>query len=65
MQVAKVLIVGAPSSWSHKKEAQVESNGKTWTAHIEVIAATSGRAAYAVMRGLGVRVGDDWTVRVV
>ncbi|KAJ2891410.1 putative glycoside hydrolase family 31 protein [Zalerion maritima] len=63
VQVSKILVVGVPNSWTSKKEVEVESDGRTWTAPVDFVPAEKGRAAYAVIRGLGVRVGDDWAVK--
>lgn len=60
--VDKAIIVGAPSSWANKKEVSVESEGKTWTSPIDYTPANGHRAAYAVVRRVGARIGADWTV---
>lgn len=60
--VDRVVVVGAPSSWASKKEVSVESEGKTWTAAVDYTAAKDGRAAFAVVRRVGARIGADWKV---
>ncbi|KAL2266452.1 hypothetical protein VTJ83DRAFT_5804 [Remersonia thermophila] len=60
--VAKVVIVGAPAEWAGKKTATVESEGKTWEVQVEFTPAAKGRAAFAVVKKLGVKIGADWKV---
>jgi alpha 1,3-glucosidase len=62
VSVDRVIIVGAPSSWAGKKEVTVESEGKTWTAAVDYTPASSGRAAFAVVRHLAARIGADFKV---
>ncbi|CCC10772.1 hypothetical protein SMACR_04391 [Sordaria macrospora] len=59
--VDKILIVGAPKSWD-QKEVTVESEGKTWTATVEYTPAGKGRAAFAVVKKVGARIGADWKI---
>jgi alpha 1,3-glucosidase len=60
--VDKIVVVGAPASWAGKKSVTVESEGKTWEAKVEFTPAGQGRAAFAVVRKVGVRIGVDWKV---
>ncbi|RKU44917.1 hypothetical protein DL546_003194 [Coniochaeta pulveracea] len=62
VSVDRVIIVGAPSSWSGKKEVTVESEGKTWTSPIDYTPGAAGRAAFAVVRHLGAKIGADFRV---
>jgi alpha 1,3-glucosidase len=62
VSVDKVIIIGPSSSWANKKEVTVESEGKTWTVPMDYTGADSSRAAFAVIRGLGARIGADWKV---
>ncbi|TPX13467.1 uncharacterized protein E0L32_006197 [Thyridium curvatum] len=62
VHVDKVIVVGAPASWAGRKEVTVESEGKTWTLGMEYVPAEGGRAAYATVRGVGARIGADWTI---
>ncbi|KAK3945149.1 2 subunit alpha glucosidase [Diplogelasinospora grovesii] len=60
--VDKIIVVGAPASWN-KKEVTVESDGKTWTAEVEYTPAEKGgRAAFAVIKKVGARIGADWKI---
>ena len=59
--VDKVIIVGAPSSWANKKEVVVESEGKKVSVPVDYYKAEGDRAAFAVIRRLGARVGADWS----
>ncbi|KAK7959157.1 glucosidase ii alpha subunit [Apiospora aurea] len=58
----KVVLVGAPSSWEGKKEVPVTSGGETHKVRLDFYKAEGGRAAFAVLGRLGVRVGADWEV---
>ena len=60
VSVDKIIVVGAPSSWGSKKEATVESEGKTWSVVLEYTPAAKGRAAFATIKKVGARVGADW-----
>ena len=40
----------------------MESEGRTWEAKVGVTPAEGGRAAFAVVRKVGARVGGDWRV---
>jgi len=57
--IDKIIVVGAPAAWS-AREVQVESEGKTWTTAVDFTPAQSGRAAFAVVRKVGTRIGADW-----
>ncbi|AEO56295.1 glycoside hydrolase family 31 protein [Thermothelomyces thermophilus ATCC 42464] len=60
--VGKIVVVGAPASWAGKKSVKVESEGKVWEARMEFTPAGQGRAAFAVIKKVGVRIGADWKV---
>ncbi|EPE02720.1 glycoside hydrolase family 31 protein [Ophiostoma piceae UAMH 11346] len=65
VHVDKIVVVGAPASWSGFSAATVTSGGKTWTAPLDYVPPSGGRAAFAIVRHVGVRVGADWEVAVV
>lgn len=60
--VDKIVVVGAPASWASKKTVKVESEGKVWEAKVEFTPAEQGRAAFAVIKKAGVRIGADWKI---
>ncbi|KAH6637014.1 glycosyl hydrolases family 31-domain-containing protein [Chaetomium tenue] len=60
--VDRIVIVGAPASWAGKKTVTVGSEGKTWEAKVEFTPAAKGRAAFAVVKKVGVRIGADWRI---
>ncbi|KAK4122274.1 glycoside hydrolase family 31 protein [Parathielavia appendiculata] len=60
--VDRIVLVGVPESWVGKKSVKVESEGNVWEAKMEVTPAAEGRAAFAVVRKVGVRIGADWRV---
>lgn len=60
--VREIVVVGAPASWAGKKRVTVESEGKKSEARIEFTPAASGRAAFAVVKGLAVSIGADWKI---
>ncbi|KAL2119569.1 hypothetical protein VTJ04DRAFT_6530 [Mycothermus thermophilus] len=60
--VDKVIIVGAPASWAGKTTAKVQSEGREWEVKVEFTPAEKGKAAFAVVRKLGVKIGADWKV---
>jgi len=62
VSVDKIIFVGAPSSWSSKKQVTVEVAGKTTTAPVEFTPAKGSRAAYAVVKRPGTPIGADWKV---
>ncbi|KAK2067888.1 hypothetical protein P8C59_001591 [Phyllachora maydis] len=72
VKVGKVIVVGAPAGWKGKTSVVVETaaaaGGKKGAAAaaaaaaMDFVEAAEGRAAYAVVRGLGVRIGEDWKV---
>lgn len=64
VQLAKIIVVGAPSSWARKAEALIEAAGSAWSVPLEYNVATSTRAAYAVIHPIGLGIGVDWTARV-
>jgi len=62
VEVAKIIVIGAPSSWASKKEVEVLMDGKKWAAPIDYVKAEGGKAAYAVVRAIGVKACGDWTI---
>ncbi|KAI1415365.1 glycoside hydrolase family 31 protein [Hypoxylon sp. FL1857] len=64
VSVDRIIIVGAPSSWANKKEVVVESEGKKTSVPLDYHKAEGGRAAFAIIRRVGARIGADWTVTV-
>ncbi|KAK4219231.1 2 subunit alpha glucosidase [Rhypophila decipiens] len=62
VSVDKIMVVGAPSSWANKKEVSVESEGKSWSVEVEYSPAAKGRAAFAVIKKVGARIGADWKI---
>ncbi|KAL2157576.1 hypothetical protein VTH06DRAFT_5954 [Thermothelomyces fergusii] len=60
--VDKIVVVGAPAAWAGKKTVTVESEGRSWEARVEFTPAEQGRAAFAVVKKVGVRIGADWKV---
>jgi alpha 1,3-glucosidase len=61
--VDKIVLIGVPASWAGKKSVKVLSEGREWEAKVEVTPAAEGRAAFAVVRKVGVRIGADWSVQ--
>ncbi len=59
VSIDKIVVVGAPSSWSGKTQVTVEAGGKTTTAPIEFTPAQGSRAAFAVVRAVGTPIGAD------
>ncbi|KAK4228773.1 2 subunit alpha glucosidase [Podospora fimiseda] len=63
VSVDKIIVVGAPASLAGKKEVSVESGGKSWSASVEYnAAASSGRAAFAVIKKVAAPVGADFKI---
>ncbi|KAK3359351.1 glycoside hydrolase family 31 protein [Lasiosphaeria hispida] len=60
--VDKIVVVGAPGAWANKKEVAVESQGRSWSASLDYSPAANGRAAFAVIKKVGARIGADWNV---
>ncbi|KAI0002294.1 glycoside hydrolase family 31 protein [Xylariaceae sp. FL0662B] len=60
VSIDKVIIVGAPSSWASKKEVEVESEGKKTLVPLNFHKAEGGKAAFATLGRVGVRIGTDW-----
>lgn len=60
--VDKIIIVGAPAAWAGKKTVKVESDGRISEAKVQFTPAGQGRAAFAVVRNVGVRIAADWKV---
>lgn len=63
VHVDKIIMVGAPASWN-QKEVHVESEGKTWSAKAQYHKAEGGRAAFATVGRVGVKIGADWTIKL-
>jgi alpha 1,3-glucosidase len=63
VHVDKIIIVGAPKTWD-QKEAQIESEGRTWTVKIQYHAAQGSRAAFAVVGRVGAKIGEDWSIKL-
>ncbi|KAI5461534.1 glycosyl hydrolases family 31-domain-containing protein [Mariannaea sp. PMI_226] len=63
VHVDKIILVGAPASWN-QKEVQVESEGQTWSAKVQYHAAKGGRAAFATVGRVGVKIGADWSIKL-
>ena len=61
--VDKIVVVGAPAGWKDKKSVTIESEGRKWEGKVEFTPAGKGRAAFAVVRKVGVRIGADWKVQ--
>lgn len=61
--VDKIIVVGAPSSWD-RKEVQITSEGKSWSAKVQYNKVENGRAAFAVVGRVGARIGQDWSIEV-
>ncbi|KAI1747686.1 glycoside hydrolase family 31 protein [Xylaria castorea] len=60
--VDKIIVVGAPASWAHKKDVQLESGGKQSTVKLEYFKSDANRGAFAVVGRVGARIGADWTI---
>lgn len=61
--INKVVLVGVPASWTGKTQVDVRGpDGASRSVQIDVTPAADGRAAFAVVKKLRVRVGDDWTL---
>ncbi|CEF87825.1 hypothetical protein SNK03_012001 [Fusarium graminearum] len=63
VHVDKIIIVGAPKTWD-QKEAQIESEGRTWTVQVQYHAAQGSRAAFAVVGRVGAKIGEDWSIKL-
>ncbi|KKP06647.1 alpha 1,3-glucosidase [Trichoderma harzianum] len=62
VHVQKIIVVGAtPDVWN-RKEVQVQSEGRTWSANVDYHAADG--AYYAVINRVGVRVGENWSIKL-
>jgi len=64
VSVDKIIVVGAPASLAKKTEVTVESEGKTSTASVEYTPAAKGRAAFAVIKKVGARIGADFKINL-
>ncbi|KAI1438230.1 glycoside hydrolase family 31 protein [Xylaria sp. CBS 124048] len=60
--VDKIIVVGAPSSWANKKEAQLELDGNSSPVKLEYVKASANRGAFAVVGRVGAGIGADWTI---
>jgi len=64
VKVEKIIVVGAPTEWSRLDEVSVTAEGARGTTPAELIyhGAAGGKAAWAVIRGPGTSIGEDWTI---
>lgn len=60
--VEKVIVIGAPASWANKTAVKATEGSSTHNIKIEFHAAQNGRAAWALIKNLGVPIGADWNV---
>jgi mannosyl-oligosaccharide alpha-1,3-glucosidase len=60
--VDKVIVVGAPTSWATKKDAQLETEGKQSTIKLEYFKGDSKRGPFAIVGRVGARIGADWSI---
>lgn len=59
--VDKIIVVGLPAKQVAKKQATLESaTGEKTTVAIDYTPAAGGRAGYAIVRGVGAKVAQDW-----
>lgn len=63
VRVDRIIIVNAPASLD-RKECQVQSEGRVQSVKVEYHAAEKGRAAFAVIGRVGVRIGEDWSIQL-
>lgn len=63
--VDKIVIVGASTLWK-RNEVEVESEGRKWTVKVQYHEKdkADGRAAFATVGRVGVRIGEDWSIKV-
>jgi alpha 1,3-glucosidase len=63
VRVEKVVLVGVSDEWIGKREVEVvEEGGETRKVAVQVNAKEDGKAAWAVVRNPGVRVGEGWKI---
>ena len=62
VRVERVVVVGAPATWQGKEEVLVRDAKGERKVGLEWHAASTGRAAWAVVRDPGVGIGTDWRV---
>jgi alpha 1,3-glucosidase len=60
--VEKIVIVGAPASWSGKTTVKATEAGKTLDVPIEYHVAANGKAAWASVNNPKLAIGADWTI---
>ncbi|KAK5164650.1 glucosidase II [Saxophila tyrrhenica] len=68
VRVERIVVVNAPEGWSGKKEVEVAEeggakSGKSGKAELEWHGKVEGKAAWAVVRDPGVRVGEGWKIQ--
>lgn len=62
VSIAKIILLGTPSSWKGDKVVQVTSEGKSHTVEMKCYKGDGKAANYAVLGRLGVPVSQDWQV---
>lgn len=64
VKVEKVIVVSPPAQWARINKVSVAVEGSKDTTSVELIyhAAAGGKAAWAVIRGPGTSIGEDWTI---
>ncbi|KIV86341.1 hypothetical protein PV11_01956 [Exophiala sideris] len=64
VKVEKIIVVGAPAQWSKMDQVFVTAEGAKGSTSAELIyhGAVGGKAAWAVIRGPGTSIGEDWTI---
>jgi len=60
--VEKIVVVGAPASWSDKTHIKAQEGAKTHKVPIEYHAADGVKAAWAIVKNPKVSIGVDWTI---
>lgn len=60
--VEKMIIIGAPASWSGKTAVKATEAGKTLEVPIEYHPAVAGKAAWASVNNPKVAIAADWTI---
>jgi alpha 1,3-glucosidase len=63
--VERIIVVNAPTAWSSISDVTIEEQGVKEAVKTEMSyhPATSGKAAWAVVRNPGTGIGTDWTIR--
>jgi len=62
VSVEKVIVVGAPSSWSSKTSVKSIEGSNTFEVPLEFYAAEGGKAAWAVVKNPKLAIGSDWKI---